>query len=558
MERAYAHASVRAEEADDYEAGAEMEKEDLLLARVRLEEEERSKFEDELKWKKEQFNHLEEAHKRLQDEFKSRHSQWDHEKSALLDAISSLQDNLESQKRISQDLQGRLEMCDQALAHAETKKRSLEAQLMESRTRFEDVCVEYEEAKLSFDNLTCQRDEEIATLRSSLRTKEILHKEMEYQLKKVEQENQELLASLKQLREAQIRGSCFSSSSSSSKLQRKLKSLEEVHRGCSTKEAEWHARMEELSDELYTCRLELKSRDALLNELYGELEACHSLKLQLEFVYEEETKLILLVLKSQLAEAEIKQANNDLKNKEKITKLVEEMQSTKDALTSVEKDLEDERERVIILLQEVERLEKNLQESTAAACQGHLEKVRATEELYERWQEADEIKFELQEWKCMAQQLAENLKQKLEMRREVEASLLAEMEVELNLKVEKESLCTQLEGKEKRIECLLQQLAGREEEIQHLQKQLVAEKSNIEETCSKCKKRRNLMPQISLLLEKMEDQTREDKHLMERMMNNIDDDFEDSVKENTTLLISPSTKTKMIHDDRSPLRTLNT
>ncbi|KAL0431839.1 UNVERIFIED_CONTAM: hypothetical protein Sradi_0809900 [Sesamum radiatum] len=466
---------------------------------VKLEEESR-KFEDQLKWKKEQFGHLEEAHKKLRNEVRMKEKEWEKEKAELLDGISSLETKLESQTRISQDLQHRLEMCNQALAHAESKRKLLEVQLLESRTSFDSVCAEYEDAKLNFENLTAQRDQEIASLRSSLGTKEILYREMEYQFKKLEQEKHELLVSVKELQEAQIR---VAGTSSSSKLQNKLKSLEQVHKGCSTnlkaKESEWRSQMEKLSEELNCCRSALKSRDTSLNELNRELEACDSLILKLELL-NQETSLVLLVLKSEFREAQLRLADNrscmDLKNikmQENVNDLLEQLENKKAALTSVQQDLEEEREKVVTLSKkvqtleelqfplqkELERLKEMLKESKTCQLQSEeqvlqiqsdLEKVhdaldRANGELYEKFCEANQIEFELQIWKSIAEQLEENLKQNHQMRREVEASLLAQTEVELNLKQEKESLSHQLEENEKRIDDLQQQLVEVNESV---------------------------------------------------------------------------------------------
>ncbi|KAL8550209.1 hypothetical protein ACS0TY_008872 [Phlomoides rotata] len=482
-------------------------------------EEEKKKFEDQLKWKKEQFVHLEEAHENLRKQFRMRENEWKKERGELLDGISSLESNLESQTRISQDLQRRLEMCNGALAHAESKRKLLEAQLLESRTSLDNVSSEYDEAKLNFESLAAKRDQEIANLRSSLGTKEILYKEMEYQFRKAEQEKQELLISLKEHQEAQIRRSSFSSAS---KLQNKLKSLEQVHKGCSTnlkvKESEWCSQMEKLSEELNICKSELKSRETSLSELNRELEACDSLKLELELL-NQETSLFLLVLKSEFSEAKLRLADNhscmNLKNIQvegNMYELVDQLEKKKAALSNVQKDLEEEREKVAILSKkvqvleglqlplqkEVERLKEMLEESTSSQLQSKeqvlliqsdLEKVndalrRANEELYEKFCEANEIEFELQIWQSMAQHLEANLKQNYQLRKEVEASLLAQMDVELSLKQEKESLGHQLEEKEERLDGLQQQLVDssiRAEETES-SSQVDEEKGRLHET----------------------------------------------------------------------------
>ncbi|KAL0423156.1 UNVERIFIED_CONTAM: hypothetical protein Sradi_0850400 [Sesamum radiatum] len=109
-------------------------------------------------------------------------------------------------------------------------------------------------------------------------------------------------------------------------------------------------------------------------------------------------------------------------------------------------------------------------EEQVLQIQSDLEKVhdaldRANGELYEKFCEANQIEFELQIWKSIAEQLEENLKQNHQMRREVEASLLAQTEVELNLKQEKESLSHQLEEKDERIDNLQKQLVEVNESV---------------------------------------------------------------------------------------------
>lgn len=88
----------------------EMRERDDLLDEL---EKGRRKVEDELKWKKERFKYLEEAHEKLLDQFKVSKHEWEQEKSALLDEVSLLQTRLDSQIRITEDLENRLKMCNQ-------------------------------------------------------------------------------------------------------------------------------------------------------------------------------------------------------------------------------------------------------------------------------------------------------------------------------------------------------------------------------------------------------------------------------------------------------------
>ncbi|KZV53779.1 hypothetical protein F511_00045 [Dorcoceras hygrometricum] len=465
-------------------------------------EEQNRKFEDQLKWKKEQFGHLEEAYQKICNEFRMREKEWEKEKAGMLDDISLLQLNLDSEIRISKEFQNRLEMCNQALAHAESKRKLLEIQLSESRTSFDNVCFEYKEAKSELEHLINQTGQDMANLRSTLRTKEVLYKEMEYQFKKVEQEKQELMACLTEIQEDQIREA--GRFSSASKLRNKLRFLEQVHKECSenlkVKESEWHIKTEKLTAELTLCKSELKDKDVALNEVKFELEACDSLILNLEMM-NQETSLMLLVLRSEFFEAQLRladiQAYADHKNnciEDNICGLVENLEAKEAALKRVCSKLEEEREKVAVfservqileglqvpLQNELDMLKKTLKDS--ATCQQNSEEKvlqlqgnliefrdtldRTNEELNDKLFEANKLEFEMKIWISIAEQLEANLKENYKLRREIEASLLAHTEVEFNLKQEKESLRNLL--------------AEREQEIDGLQK-ILAESTKVEE-----------------------------------------------------------------------------
>lgn len=83
---------------------------------------------------------------------------------------------------------------------------------------------------------------------------------------------------------------------------------------------------------------------------------------------------------------------------------------------------------------------------------------RANDELAEKFCEGNELEFELQIWKSIAQRLKANLEENQRMRKEVEGSLLEEVEIEVTLKQEKESLGNALEEKDRRIDDLQRQL----------------------------------------------------------------------------------------------------
>ncbi|XP_040945575.1 uncharacterized protein At4g38062 [Gossypium hirsutum] len=128
----------------------------------------RRKVEDELKWKKEQFKYLEEAHEKLLDQFKVSKHEWEQEKSALLDEVSLLKTRLDSQIWITGYLENRLKMCNQVLAHEETRRKYLETEISELKMRFGNIFSEFQDAKSRLDCLNLQRENEVATQRHLL------------------------------------------------------------------------------------------------------------------------------------------------------------------------------------------------------------------------------------------------------------------------------------------------------------------------------------------------------------------------------------------------------
>ncbi|CAL1377502.1 unnamed protein product [Linum trigynum] len=325
-------------------------------------EEQKMKVEEKLKWKSEQFKHLEEAHKKLRFEFKENEKEWKQEKTQLVDEICSLQESLDSQTRISQDLQSQLKMCNHALAREESQRKALDVEVSDFKKRFENVYTDYQDAKSQLECLTAQRDNEIAALRHSLLTKETRWKEVEYQSRKLEQENQELLESLKELREAQIQEA--GNGSSLAKLKNKLRSVEQVHRDCAAtlraKEAEWSSQVEKLTAEVAKYQFALESSEAVVKELEIELENCRSALLQMK-LQNEEAAIALLVLKSGVAEAQSNlrkaEAENSFYNTKKVdevSSLMKQLEMKDVILAKAQMEIEEERRKVESLQLRVE------------------------------------------------------------------------------------------------------------------------------------------------------------------------------------------------------------
>ncbi|XP_009364248.2 uncharacterized protein At4g38062-like [Pyrus x bretschneideri] len=486
-------------------------------------EEENHKVQDKIKWKTEQFRHLEEAHDKLREQFKAGKKEWEMEKSSFLDEICQLQMSLDSKTQISDNLQNRLQGCNQALAHEESRTKYLEVQVSEFQTRFENVFSDREHAKSQLECLTAQRDKQIASLRQSLSTKEALHKEMGYQTRKLEQENQELRALLKELQEAQIQSA--PGSPSLAKLRNKLKSLEQMHRESvanhRAKEAEWSSQLESMTADLNNHKSELKSNGAALKELRMEVEQKHrdctdnrlnkvvcnsqlekmtsdvrnymnelerkdatieELEMELEsnhFLSMQELSVMLLVLKLGISGAQLKIANekcemdrHDKENEEKISLLMQQLEMKNDVLIRALAGTEEEHEKAASLSSRIEVMDliDNQKLHIRKEVERELREVndaleRSNVELAEKIFEENEIEFELQIWKSIAERLRSDLEASVGMCKELEASLLAQVEVEETIKQQKKGLLSIFEEKDKIIDNLQEKIVLLEQKL---------------------------------------------------------------------------------------------
>ncbi|KAF0915099.1 hypothetical protein E2562_033688 [Oryza meyeriana var. granulata] len=272
-------------------------RDDMLLKM----EEEKAAVEGKLKWKSEQFRHLEEALKKVQDEFRAAKKEWGSDRSVLVDQIGTLEVNLDSKTRMAEEFWSRLEMCSQALAHEEGRRKLLEAEMSELKHMYGSVVSDYEEARSTIESLTAKRDGEIASLRSSLAEKVTLLKEMEYGKARLEQEKEDLRTSLKEYQEAQIGGA--DAVVLLKGLREKFRALEQTHRSCTEKlrdkESEWKTQMEKLGSDLDGCLSQLDSKDMLIKQLQNELLSSYS-SLEMQIVQNWEASIALIILESKL------------------------------------------------------------------------------------------------------------------------------------------------------------------------------------------------------------------------------------------------------------------
>ncbi|CAL4943799.1 unnamed protein product [Urochloa decumbens] len=338
-------------------------------------EEEKAAVEGKLKWKAEQFRHLEEAHRKVQDDFRAAKKEWGSDRSTLVDRIGVLEADLDSKTRVAEDFRSRLEMCSQALAHEEGRRKWVEAEMSELRHMYGNVVSDYEEARSMVESLTTNRDGEIASLRSSLAEKATLLKEMGYTKAHLEQENEDLRSMLKEHQEAQIGGA--DTVASLKDLREKFRALEQTHRTCTeklrNKEAEWRMQMEKLGSDLDGCLSQLESKDTFIRELQNELLGSYKF-LELQTVENWEALIITTVLQSRFRESCSCIDTVRLNMQHHCEEIEKE-------IASVRKQLE-ERNCAIVQSQ----AEQKQQSEVIATLQGRIEELEHTEQEHEKMQ----------------------------------------------------------------------------------------------------------------------------------------------------------------------------
>ncbi|KAG2546759.1 hypothetical protein PVAP13_9KG043800 [Panicum virgatum] len=338
-------------------------------------EEEKAAVESKLKWKAEQFRHLEEALKKVQDDFRVAKREWGSDRSTLVDRIGYLEADLDSKTRVAEDFRSRLEMCSQALAHEEGRRKRVEAEMSELRHMYGNVVSEYEEAKSMVESLTINRDGEIASLRSSMAEKVTLLKEMGYTKAHLEQENGDLRLMLKEYQEAQISG--VDAVVSLKDLREKFRALEQTHRNCTEKlrdkETEWRMQMEKLGGDLDRCLSQLESKDMLIREMRNEL-LCSYKSLELQIVENWEALIITTVVQSKFHESCSCIDTVKLNMQHRCEEVEKE-------IASVRKQLE-ERSCMIVQAQ----VEQKQQSEVIEKLQGIIEELEHAEQEHEKMQ----------------------------------------------------------------------------------------------------------------------------------------------------------------------------
>ncbi|KAK4377207.1 hypothetical protein RND71_003503 [Anisodus tanguticus] len=512
----------------------------------------------QLKWKTEQFKHLEEAHKRIHDQFNTSKVEWGQEKSAMLEDISSLQARLDSQTRVSEELESQLRMCNQALAHQESRKRILEIEVSEFRSQFHDISLECEEANSKLETLTIKRDKEIGELRNLLRTKETLFKDIKCKHMQLEQENQDLRGSLKELQEAQLQDAA--STSALEKLRSNFQDLKQLHRKCSLnlkeKEAEWSSQIGKVTEDMKICMSELKGKELHIEELEKELDNCRDAC----DVLNGEISVLIVVLKSEFhsASKEFSIANAELEpNSKNLVHQKSEQETLLEAeLSEYKKMFEESSDCQVHLREQILQLSNALKDASDASeeAKADLAKARA---------EVKESKLELDKWKTEAGNLKDYLEENRFAQKQEKESLLGILKereakinelqqqiTELELKIvesteamdalnqEKLQYYQIAEGKDNTIEILQTKISCLEQEV--------ADKDlQIEQTQSDARKAFDQEKESLLLIVKEKD--RKIQHILEQA-NDLEEDMTCKEVAFTALVTAESLKTVEIKE----------
>ncbi|RZC28121.1 uncharacterized protein At4g38062-like [Glycine soja] len=249
-----------------------------------------------------------------------------------------------------------------------------------------------------------------------------------------------------------------------------FKHLEEVHEKLIDQfkaSKEWELEKPTLLDEISSLKSMLDYHKRISHDLQHQLQMCNQ-----ALAHEESLRKRL--------EDEVSNLN---KEKEEKCFQLKQMELKDAALISSKKDISEEREQAACFMRQVESygLANELLHLPHNEFDWHkdlhmedgfkeqLNEVydaldRANIELDERICEKSEMEFELRIWKSFVERLRNALEENLVMRKELENSLLAQVDFSESLAQEKENLVYKLEEKENKIECLQQHVLLFEQE----------------------------------------------------------------------------------------------
>ncbi|KAK4259269.1 hypothetical protein QN277_005617 [Acacia crassicarpa] len=320
-------------------------------------------------------------------------------------------------------------------------------EICELRNANEDIKSNWLEKEGHIKHLTIERNEEIAELRNSLGEKETLVREMELKIVRLEQENQELGDSLKELREAQIQNA--GENSFLPKLRNKLKRLEEAHKDCAStlksRECQWGSQVEKMEADIRTYKSSLTSKEQEIKDLLMELENCHRAI--------EEHSLELLIFKSELIEAYTKSFSVETDKAVQIKAKEENLPSD---VQLGQKELEESSEGQLVLKGQLLQMENTLKYERRVALEAQ-EKLEL--ELANKNNEISQLGCKLEKWKSNAETFKACSEEIQEKCQKLESSLILQVESEQALKDENERLIFIAMEQERKAKELQKQIA---------------------------------------------------------------------------------------------------
>ena len=155
-------------------------------------EQEGMALQEEVKWRNEQFESLEEAHNRMRDQFHQGRDMWASEKAAMFRDIEVLTENVQTRDIVIHDLRSQLKLLNQSLAHEENCRKLLEFQLVDAKAGIESVSAEFLSAQSILESLRENSKNELSFLKDTLIEKDKQLKELHDKQKQIDRDRKEL------------------------------------------------------------------------------------------------------------------------------------------------------------------------------------------------------------------------------------------------------------------------------------------------------------------------------------------------------------------------------
>jgi chromosome segregation ATPase len=150
-------------------------------------------LQEEVKWRNEQFESLEEAHNRMRDQFHEGRSMWASEKAGMVRDIEVLTENVQSRDIAIHDHRSQVKLLQQSLAHEENCRKLLEFQLADAKAGMESVSAEFLSAQSILETLRENSKTELSFLKDTLTEKDLQLKALHDKQKQIDRDQKELI-----------------------------------------------------------------------------------------------------------------------------------------------------------------------------------------------------------------------------------------------------------------------------------------------------------------------------------------------------------------------------